>query len=608
MSARAYRGAWLLVALPLLIAAVSVARPAPLPAPTLPPGFDRATAFFLTTELARDFPNRFPGSPGALGAARWFSAQLAPYGFRTQSDRFSAVIPGHGRVQLQNLMAVAPGRSPDTIVVLAHRDDIGTGPGADDNASGTAALIELARIYANPSSSSPGSPQASPAHTIIFLSTDGGAFGGLGAEHFARTSTSRKRVVALINLDALAGSGPPRIEIAGDEPRSPAGALVATAAARVLEQTGRAPERPSALRQLIDLAFPYSLYEQAPFVGRGIPAVTLTAAGDRPPASLGDSPERIAGGRLATLGRAAQELLASLDAGLELAQGSSNSLYLGPRLVQGWAIQLVLVAAVLPFLAASVDLFARCRRRRIRLAPALRSLRRRLGFWLLAGALFELFALAGVWPGGAARPVAPETEAARQWPLLGLLGLGALVALVWLVARDRLIPRRRVSATELLAGYTAALLALGVISLVVVAANTFALIFLLPSLHTWIWLPQVRERPAWTRAAVLLAGFLGPLLLLGSFAWRFKLGLDAPWYLAELVSVGYMPLSFVVVWLAWLAVAAQLAALAAGRYAPYPSTAERGPRGPLRELVRWLVLAPPARRRATLEERRALRG
>ena len=43
--------------------------------------------------------------------------------------------------------------------------------------------------------------------------------------------------------------------------------------------------------------------------------------------------------------------------------------------------------------------------------------------------------------------------------------------------------------------------------------------------------------------------------------------------------------------LGWLAVAGQLAALAAGRYAPYPAKAERPPRGPLREIVRRLVLA-----------------
>ena len=76
------------------------------------------------------------------------------------------------------------------------------------------------------------------AHTIVFLSTDGGSFGGLGALRFAEHPPFH--VVATINLDAIAGRGPPRIVIAGDTPRSPAASLVETAAKRVLEQTGHA--------------------------------------------------------------------------------------------------------------------------------------------------------------------------------------------------------------------------------------------------------------------------------------------------------------------------------------------------------------------------------
>src|SRR5918912_3138573 len=175
VNGRMYRGTWLLVALPLLVAAFSVTRPAPLPAPPLPPAFDRTAAYDLAADLARSYPDRSPGSPGATGAVQWLEQQLGQYGFRTHVDRFAATIPGHGRVWLENVSTVAPGSSPDTIVVMAHRDDAGTGPGANDNASGTAALVELARGYA-----SVGGQRASPAHRIVFLSTDGGAFGGLG--------------------------------------------------------------------------------------------------------------------------------------------------------------------------------------------------------------------------------------------------------------------------------------------------------------------------------------------------------------------------------------------------------------------------------------------
>src|SRR6266540_1713650 len=150
VSGRIYRGTWLLVALPLLVAAFSIQRPAPLPSPALPPTFDVDAAAGLARELASFHPNRFPGSPGARAAATWVADQLAQYGFHPRRDRFRATIPGYGAVPLENLIAVAPGCSSDAIVVLAHRDNAGTGAGANDNASGTAALIELARAYANP--------------------------------------------------------------------------------------------------------------------------------------------------------------------------------------------------------------------------------------------------------------------------------------------------------------------------------------------------------------------------------------------------------------------------------------------------------------------------
>jgi hypothetical protein len=488
---------------------------------------------------------------------------------------------------------------------MAHRDNTGAGPGANDNASGTAALIELARAYAR--STAGTSRNLGPQHTILFLSTDGGAYGGLGAAHFAAHSPYRDRVVAVINLDSLAGHGPPRLELTGDQPRSTAAALVETAAARIVEQGGRGPGRTSALGQLVDLGFPFSLYEQAPFVGRGIPAVTLTTAGNRPPNAVADVPAALDGARLGRLGRAAEALVASVDGAVELTQGTSSYVYLGSRLVRGWAIELVLFAMLLPAVMASVDLFARCRRRHIGLRPAFRSLRSRLVFWLWIGALFELFALAGAWPGGVARPIAPDTAAATNWPLWALTGFLVLVLFSWLVARPRLVPRRPATSEEELAGYTASTIALGVVALVIIGWNPFALIFVLPSLHCWIWLPNYRNRHLAYRVALLAGGFAGPVLLLGSLATRFGLGLDAPWYLAELTAVGYVPLVSLLIVLTWAAAAAQITVLFARRYAPYPSASQRPP-GPLRSSVRTAVLTVRSLRRHAHRERQAAEG
>ena len=608
INARLYRGTWLLVGIPLLIAAFSVGKPTALRAavPTLPPAFDKARATALARDLAQTFPDRSPGSPGAVSARQWFADQVAKIGLRVRREPFTATIPGRGRIQLENLIVTIPGRSPQALAVLAHLDNIGTGPGANDNASGVAALIELARSYASVSGSPPpGASIVSPAHTLFFVATDGGEFGGLGADKFA--ADFRDRLVTAVALDSIAGHGTARLVIAGNTARQAAPGLVETTAARIQEQAGALPRRPSAFAQLLDLAFPFTLYEQGPVLTHGVGALTITTAGDRGPPPFADTPQRLNGGRLAQIGRSAQELLRALDQGAELVQGTSSYVYLGARVIRGWAIELVLIAALLPFIIAAVDLFARCRRRHLPIAPALRSYRSRLLFWLWVGLVFEVFALAGVWPTGAALPLSPHSSAAHHWPLLGLFGLGALAALGWIVTRSRLAPRRAVGIDEELAGHTAALLALGVVGLLVVATNPFALLIVLPSLHAWLWLPQVQSRPLWVRAAVYAAGFLGPVIVLISFAARYGLGLDAPWYLAELVAVRFVSIPVFVIGLTWLAVAGQLGALTVGRYAPYPSADERR-LGPIRSALRAAVLAQRTRRRTVSDERQRAAG
>ena len=590
--------------LPLLVAAFSVARPTPLPRAFLP-AFDGAATEAIAKDLAQR-PYRQPGSPQAIAAASWFRDQLAPYGLPIRTERFSAVIPGRGKVELQNLIAEAVGRSPGTIVVMAHRDNDGRGPGANDNASGTAMLIQLARAYGVP----PGLPsgQLRPNHTILFVSTDGGAYGGVGAAWFAAHSPFRNDVAGVINLDSVGGKGRIRVEFSGDTPREPSGIFLQTIAARIAAQTGRLPARPGALRQLIDLGFPFSLYEQAPFLAHGIAAVTLTTAGDKPPNPVSDTADTLRVDRLTQVGRAAQDSLGTLDEGLEFTRGTSTYLYLGSRLIRGWAIELVLIACLLPFLATAIDLFARCRRRHIALAPALRAYRSRLFFWVWVVGLFELFRVLGAWPHGVARPIPPSSPLAHDWPAKGLLALGLLALVGWFISRERLLPRRAITTEEELAGHTVTLLCLGALSLLVVATNPFALVFLLPSLHIWLWLPQVRGMPIGVRLGVLVLGLAGPALLLGSFAGRFGLGWDALWYLAELRSVGYVPFVFMPLLAVWLAGTGQLAALATHRYAPYPAAAELPPSGPVRRVVRTTVLAVRGRRRASSPVPEALEG
>src|SRR3954447_19882043 len=280
VNARSYRGTWLLVGVPLLLVAFSV--PAVPALPRLPgyvSAFDADAATATARTIAQRFPDRRPGTRGAARATDYVQQHFEASGFHVTRDAFEEDVAGLGTRTLVNLVAEAPGRSRDTIVVIAHRDDSGPGGGLDDNASGTAALLELARGYGARAAAA-----RTPLHTIVFLSTDGGAYGGLGAKRFAERALGHRVILGAIALDAIAGRGPVRIVTASDSPSSPDPTLVGTAR----DALGAASSRlevthASASHQLLDLAFPFSLYEQAPFTARGTPAIALTTAADRPP-------------------------------------------------------------------------------------------------------------------------------------------------------------------------------------------------------------------------------------------------------------------------------------------------------------------------------------
>jgi hypothetical protein len=587
ISGRIYRAAWLVAAVPLLVAAFSLGTPVALQEPRLPPSFDGTTALQFAREFTRLNADRRPGTSEAQNATEWVAARLSDYKFTVERQEFTADVPGLGQQRFVNLIATAPlqpeqdiARSRQTIVIMAHRDNLGLAPGGVDNGSGTGALLELARDIGN----------SSLAHSVVLISEDGGAYGSLGAAEFVANSALAERVAAVINLDAIGSPAHPRIEFAGETSRTPISTLVATAESAIAGQAGVEPSRASAGEQLVDLAFPFTLYGQGAFIARGIPAVTFTTGGPRPPDPSGDTPATIDPKRLDELGRSAQVLLGSLDAAADVARGTDSYVLVGSRLIRGWTIQFFLLTALIPFLAAVVDLFARCRRRHIPLRPALRSLLSRLGLWLWIGALFLFFSVTGMLPGGESRPIAPDTPVAGDWPVAVLLALSGLSLLGWLVVRPRLVPGRSITRPEELGGHLAAMLGLAIVALVVAAQNPFALLFVLPSVHAWLWLPHASDRGRAWALGVYALGFLGPLILLGSFAFRFDMGLDALWYVLALTSVGYVPVPLVLAFLGWGAVAAQSGVIATGRYAPYPSRQERPERGPIRESVRHVIL------------------
>lgn len=93
-------------------------------------------------KLATDFADRHYRNLTRLeGAASYIEAELLTLGLQVQSQRFQA----KGR-PYRNLVVQLGPASKDVTVVGAHYDVAGEQPGADDNASGVAGLLELARL------------------------------------------------------------------------------------------------------------------------------------------------------------------------------------------------------------------------------------------------------------------------------------------------------------------------------------------------------------------------------------------------------------------------------------------------------------------------------
>jgi hypothetical protein len=572
-----------IVVVPAILAFLfSISTTGTLPRSSLEPLFDAQNAASIARTLSVEYPSRVPGSEGGEQAARWYEETLRSLGLTAEEDAWSEDLADLGTVELRNLVTVVPGRSPETIVLVAHRDNAGTSRRLGDNASGTAALIELARGFAPQEAG----PDPEPQRTIVFVSTDAGAYGGAGAERFAATSPLARSAIATVVLDGLGGAGRPRIGIAGDKPVSPARAFVRTAAARVAEETGAMPELPSVPTQLVDLGVPFAGGEQGRFLGHDLAAVTLTTRdpGD-PSIPAGDPATSLDTRSLGQLGSATESLVSSLDASVGGSFHTPDSLFLGDRAASGWTVRLMLVLGVVPFALGLVDLVVRGRKRGLPFRPALRALRTRIGVALFGGFLVWCGAVGGVFPTGAPLPLSPLTEVLESPAVGGLLLLVFAFFVGWLFARRNLASHVAPTAGERLAGLAVALGALGIVAVALAVTKPYGLVFVLPSLYAWLWLPL--EQRLWYRVPLFLLGLAGPVIALLVLSRELGVSIfGASLYAVGLATVGYVSLSSVLLFLVWAAAAAQVGALALGRYGPYAAGAEPPPLGPLRRALR----------------------
>ena len=146
------------------------------------------------------------GSEGAMMAARYIQNHFQRFGLQpyngtsfTQSFRTGEVI---GR----NVAAMLRGRSypMEFLIISAHYDHLGVinevvYPGADNNASGVALLLQVAEVFAQRARKGD-----LPQRSILFVAYDAKEFGLAGSDYFAQTlRISPQRIIANINIDQI---------------------------------------------------------------------------------------------------------------------------------------------------------------------------------------------------------------------------------------------------------------------------------------------------------------------------------------------------------------------------------------------------------------------
>jgi hypothetical protein len=129
-------------------AAADPGTPAPGQAPAAAGRFDGARAWeHLRRQV--DLGPRPAGSPAAVETRRYIVAELQALGIDARQQAFLARTP-IGEISMANVIATIPGRRPDRIALASHFDTKRATAfrfvGANDGASSTAALLELARV------------------------------------------------------------------------------------------------------------------------------------------------------------------------------------------------------------------------------------------------------------------------------------------------------------------------------------------------------------------------------------------------------------------------------------------------------------------------------
>jgi aminopeptidase N len=279
---------------------------APLPAESrralaeLPPAFSQKALVDHVAFLADPArQGRGPGSAGHEAAAAYIAERfkafgLAPGGVNgSYLQPFTMIAGPSGESKpVANVVGYIPGTKAEwksqSVVVSAHYDHLGLGwpdvhkgdegkvhPGADDNASGVAVMLELAHVL---------SAAEKPSRTIVFVAFTGEEEGLAGSKYFVEHSGRFPvgQVIGAINLDTVGRLNDQKLSVIGTETASEWQHIFRGASFVTGVESRNIPEAMQAS-------------DQVSFVRQGVPAVQIFSGANADYHRPGDSADKIDG-------------------------------------------------------------------------------------------------------------------------------------------------------------------------------------------------------------------------------------------------------------------------------------------------------------------------
>ena len=149
---------------------------------------------------------RATGSEGAMITAAYIQHCFQRWGLHPYNEFFYSQSFRVGNAIGRNIAGIVRGRNYplEFLVISAHYDHLGIindsiYPGADDNASGVALMLQVAEVFAERARKGDA-----PLRSIIFVAYDAKEQGLVGSEYFAKTlSIHPNRIIANLNIDQI---------------------------------------------------------------------------------------------------------------------------------------------------------------------------------------------------------------------------------------------------------------------------------------------------------------------------------------------------------------------------------------------------------------------